>query len=96
MAYGLDDFCVDCRTALQADGGDGGREKIRENLEKLLGNEDFVAEKTGEFPDTVYITVKRAVVRANQRRREARAPYPPSPAAEAAIRRAERPSDTSS
>jgi oxygen-dependent protoporphyrinogen oxidase len=57
--------------------------------------EDFVADKAGEFPDTVYITVKRLIVRANQRRREARAPYPPSPAAEAAIRRAEGRSDTS-
>jgi len=58
--------------------------------------EDFVADKAGEFPDTVYLTVKRAIVRANQRRREARAPYPPSPAAEAAIRQAEGRSDTSS
>jgi predicted metal-dependent enzyme (double-stranded beta helix superfamily) len=47
MAYGLDDFCVDCRDALKADGGDGGREKIRQNLEKLLENEDFVAENCG-------------------------------------------------
>ena len=47
--------------------------------------EDFVAEKVGEFPETVYITVKKFVVQANRRRRESRAPYP-SPAAEAAIR----------
>ena len=47
--------------------------------------EDFVAEKVGEFPETVYITVKKAVVQANRRRRESRAPYP-SPAAEAALR----------
>ncbi|WP_431219686.1 hypothetical protein [Leifsonia xyli] len=46
--------------------------------------QDFVSEKVGEFPETVYITIKRLVVQANDRRREARAPYP-SPAAEAAI-----------
>ncbi|MDR6972451.1 hypothetical protein [Leifsonia shinshuensis] len=50
--------------------------------------EDFVADKVGEFPETVYVTIKKFVVRANERRREARAPYP-SPAAEAAIRAAD-------
>ncbi|MEY9952003.1 hypothetical protein [Leifsonia sp. EB34] len=34
--------------------------------------EDFVAEKIGEAPEALYITVKKAVVRANERRREAR------------------------
>jgi oxygen-dependent protoporphyrinogen oxidase len=38
--------------------------------------EDFVAEKIGEVPESVYITVKKAVVRANDRRREARQPGP--------------------
>lgn len=47
--------------------------------------EDFVAEKVGEFPETVYVTVKKFVVRANERRRESREPIP-SPAAEAALR----------
>ncbi|WP_285114655.1 hypothetical protein [Leifsonia sp. fls2-241-R2A-40a] len=41
--------------------------------------EDFVAEKVGEFPETAYITVKKAVVQANRRRRESRAPYPSRP-----------------
>ena len=36
--------------------------------------EDFVAEKIGEVPEAVFITVKKAVVRANDRRREARVP----------------------
>jgi oxygen-dependent protoporphyrinogen oxidase len=57
--------------------------------------EDFVAEKVGEFPETVYVTVKKFVVRANERRRESRAPYP-SPAAEAAIRAGDGRSDTAS
>lgn len=34
--------------------------------------EDFVAEKVGEVPEAVYITIKKAVVRANERRKEAR------------------------
>ncbi|MGH1526906.1 YtxH domain-containing protein [Leifsonia sp. L25] len=33
--------------------------------------QDFVSEKVGEFPETVYITIKRLVVQANDRRREA-------------------------
>jgi len=57
--------------------------------------EDFVAEKAGEFPETAYITVKRLVVKANDRRRESRAPYP-SPASDAASRPAEGRSATSS
>ena len=57
--------------------------------------EDFVAAKVGEFPETAYITVKKLVVQANRRRREARAPYP-SPAAEAAIRAGEARNDTAS
>lgn len=36
--------------------------------------EDFVAEKIGEVPEAVYITVKKAVVRANDRRRQTRTP----------------------
>ncbi len=47
MAYELEQFCDDCRDALTADAGDGGREQIRANLEKLLSNEDFVAANCG-------------------------------------------------
>lgn len=57
--------------------------------------EDFVAEKAGEFPETAYITVKSLVLKANQRRRESRAPYP-SPAPAPAVRRSEGRNDTSS
>jgi uncharacterized protein YbaA (DUF1428 family) len=57
--------------------------------------EDFVAAKVGEFPETVYITVKKLVVQANQRRRESRAPYP-SPAAEAGIHSGEGRSNSAS
>lgn len=52
MAYGLEEFCTDCRDALTADGGDGGRETIRQNLEKLLKNRDFVAANCGPDAET--------------------------------------------
>ena len=35
--------------------------------------EDYVAAKIGEAPEALYTTVKKAVVRANDRRKEARA-----------------------
>lgn len=38
--------------------------------------EDFVAQKVGEVPEAIFVTVKKAVVRANDRRREARKPHP--------------------
>ncbi|CAM5444476.1 hypothetical protein [Leifsonia shinshuensis] len=36
--------------------------------------EDFVAAKVGEAPEAIYVTVRKAVARANDRRREARRP----------------------
>lgn len=44
MAYSLEEFCADAKAALQADPGAGGREAIRAHLERLLVNQDFVAE----------------------------------------------------
>lgn len=44
MTYTLNQFCDDCHSAITADDGDGSRELIRQNLETLLANEDFVAE----------------------------------------------------
>jgi predicted metal-dependent enzyme (double-stranded beta helix superfamily) len=52
MAYALDDFCADCKSALQKDQGDGGREAIRANLENLLKNQDFIAEYCGPDAET--------------------------------------------
>ncbi len=43
MTQSFDRFCTDCRTALKADPGPAGREAVRQNLEKLLGDRDFVA-----------------------------------------------------
>ena len=47
MAYTIEQFCEDCRTALGADDGDHGREAVRDNLQRLLANEDFVAAHCG-------------------------------------------------
>jgi hypothetical protein len=56
MAYELEEFCNDCREAIQSDPGDGGREVIRDKLAELVKNQDFVAEHCwpgrpfGNFP----------------------------------------------
>ncbi len=42
MTYSLDAFCEDCRTALKADQGPGGREAVRQNLERLLAETAFL------------------------------------------------------
>ena len=47
MAYTLETFCKDCHTVLKSDKGPGGREKIRDLIEKLLTNTEFVAEHLG-------------------------------------------------
>jgi len=47
MPYDLEAFCADCHDALIEDGGNGGREQVRRNLEKLLSNQDFVAQHCG-------------------------------------------------
>jgi predicted metal-dependent enzyme (double-stranded beta helix superfamily) len=48
MAYELDQFVSDCRSILQRDGGPKGREDVRQHLEKLLANKDFVARTCGD------------------------------------------------
>lgn len=47
MAYSFDQFCRDAHDALKANPDRSGREKVREHLEKLLQNKDFVAETCG-------------------------------------------------
>ncbi|HVH80465.1 MAG TPA: hypothetical protein VM782_13805, partial [Stellaceae bacterium] len=42
MAYSLDVFCEDCRVALKADPSPGGRETVRQNLERLLAEPAFL------------------------------------------------------
>ena len=48
MAYDLDQFITDCRSALARDPGPAGREQVRANLERLLANADFVREYCGD------------------------------------------------
>lgn len=47
MAYTLDEFAADCREALKADPGHGGREAVRGLVEKALEDKDFVAAHLG-------------------------------------------------
>jgi len=43
MAYGLDQFIADCRATLKRDPGPAGRETVRQLLERLLRDRDFIA-----------------------------------------------------
>ena len=47
MAYTLERFCEDCRSHLDADPGPAGRERVRRDLERLLGEPGFVARHCG-------------------------------------------------
>ena len=48
MAYELNEFIADCRAILQRDPGPNGREDVRQRLEHLLANKDFVAATCGD------------------------------------------------
>jgi len=48
MAYALNEFIADCRAILQRDPGPKGREDVRQHLERLLANKDFVATTCGD------------------------------------------------
>jgi hypothetical protein len=48
MAYDLDQFIADTKAALSRDPGPGGREEVRANLEKLLGEPDFIRQYAGD------------------------------------------------
>jgi len=43
MSYDLDCFLTDCRAVLTKDPGPGGREKVRQHLEQLLSEPQFLA-----------------------------------------------------
>jgi hypothetical protein len=47
MPYTLDEFCRDCAASLRKDAGAAGKEEVRANLERLLANGDFIAERLG-------------------------------------------------
>jgi hypothetical protein len=48
MPYDLDQFIADAKSALSRDPGPGGREQVRANLEKLLGEPDFIRQYAGD------------------------------------------------
>lgn len=48
MAYELKEFIADCRAILQRDPGPAGREDVRQHLERLLANKEFVAATCGD------------------------------------------------
>lgn len=48
MPYDLDQFIADTKSALSRDGGPAGREQVRANLEKLLGEPDFIRQYAGD------------------------------------------------
>jgi hypothetical protein len=48
MAYELKEFIADCRAILQHDPGPQGREDVRQHLERLLANKEFVAATCGD------------------------------------------------
>ena len=48
MAYDLDQFISDCCSALSRDPGPTGREQVRQNLERLLANNDFIEKHCGD------------------------------------------------
>ena len=48
MAYELNEFITDCRAILQRDPGPQCREDVRQHLERLLANKDFVAATCGD------------------------------------------------
>jgi predicted metal-dependent enzyme (double-stranded beta helix superfamily) len=43
MGYTLEQFCQDAKNAIKADPGNGGREKARDCLARLLKEKDFIA-----------------------------------------------------
>jgi predicted metal-dependent enzyme (double-stranded beta helix superfamily) len=47
MIYTFEQFCEDCREALKADPGPAGHDKIKQNLETLLKDQDFIAAECG-------------------------------------------------
>ena len=51
MAYTLDQFAADCRTALLKDAGPAGRERVRQFTEKACADRDFVAKHLGPDVD---------------------------------------------
>jgi hypothetical protein len=52
MAYELNEFIADIKATLKRDPGPAGREDVRQRLERLLQNKDFVAKTCGDAVPT--------------------------------------------
>jgi predicted metal-dependent enzyme (double-stranded beta helix superfamily) len=48
MAYDFDQFIADCRSTLTRNPGPAGRQRVLQNLERLLKNQDFIAKYCGD------------------------------------------------
>jgi len=48
MAYTLDQFASDCRSAIKADAGTSGREQIVQHVKTALGDSEFLEKWLGE------------------------------------------------
>ena len=55
MAYELDQFISDCRSILTRDPGPKGREDVRQHLERLLQNKDFVKTHCEDAPRGLHV-----------------------------------------
>ncbi len=49
MAYTLEEFSTDCHRILKANPGAAGREQVRQSLEMLLKEDDFIAANCGPY-----------------------------------------------
>ena len=59
MAYSFEQFCADSRAALSTDNGPGGHDKVRNNLENLLADPDFIAAECGPDAEPGIRTIHR-------------------------------------
>lgn len=59
MAYSFETFCQDCRNAIKAKPGAEGHEAVRRNLERLLGEDAFVAAHCGQDAEAGIRTIFR-------------------------------------
>lgn len=55
MSYDLEQFTADCRAILRRDPGPGGREQVRQGLERLLHNEEFVRRTCIDSPRGLHL-----------------------------------------
>src|SRR5258708_36489064 len=55
MSYELEQFPAECRALLSHDPGPGGREQVRQRLERLLHNQEFVRRSCIDAPKGLHL-----------------------------------------